>query len=505
MVGSFAVTATAHAAPPRQGPPPQAVVAMEAPVPQPVMPAEPEGAEGTPAAVEATAPQPDVEVEAEAATQVETATPQVASANEPATAKTEATPPAEAPGDEAAAEASEDEVAPWVPRKEAKLMREHEVDLGRATYKPGKGLSIVSKNGRFALVTRLRAQFRYTFEHDGETDDASHSMQIRRARLQFVGHYFNEHNRYKVELAFSPRDLGFSDGVPHNTPLLTWYLEFDYLRDLTIRLGQYKIPYSRQRVISSGDLQLVDRALANGEFNLDRDIGIDVRSKDLFGLGRLRYYAGVYLGEGRDQYQASSFDLMYLGRVEVLPFGLFDDYSEADFERTAKPRLSIGAAYAFIDDAQGNRGVLGSTPTDGGTTDYHNVTGDFMFKILGLSLSGEVFYRAGERNFGDAVVVDDAGVEMPAPREAARNGLGWFGQGGFLIPRVPVEIAGRYSQIHPIGDGSALVSRDEAGGGLSWYIAQHPLKLQMDYFHQWDEGAISRGSDQLRVQLQGAF
>lgn len=391
-----------------------------------------------------------------------------------------------------------------VPRRQNVLMRDHEVALGKMKFQPGKGLVVASENGRFKLATRLRAQFLYTLQHDGVENDIEHGLQIRRARLQFGGHVFNEHNRFKAELAFSPRDEGF-DGTPHHTPLLDWYAELDYLRDLTLRIGQYKVPYSRQRVISSGNLQLVDRSMANGEFNLDRDIGLDLRSKDLFGLGRLRYYAGVYLGEGRDQYDLSSFDLMYLGRVEVLPFGSFKDYSEADFERSRRPRLSLGAAYGFVDDAVRNRGIKGKTPTDGGTTDYHNATADFMFKIVGLSLSGEFFYRHGRRDFGDATVVDEMGGEMPAPREDPRNGIGWFLQGGFLVPRLPLEIAGRYGQVRALGVRTSLPNLDEAGGGLSYYFAHHPLKLQLDYFHTWEDAVLPRGSDRVRLQLQTAF
>ncbi len=391
------------------------------------------------------------------------------------------------------------------PRGEAERVGKHPVEPEKGTYKPGTGLTLTSKDGRFQLATRLRAQFRYTLDHEGESNDLSHGLQIRRARLQFKGHVFNEHNRFKTELAVSPRDMGFDGDVTHRTPILDWYFDFDYLRDLTVRIGQYKVPFSRQRVVSSGDLQLVDRSLANGEFNLDRDIGLDLRSKDLFGLGKLRYYAGVYFGEGRDQYRPSNFDMFYLARVEVLPFGMFQDYKEADFERSLRPRLSLGAAYAFVDGAVGNKGIRGSTPSDGGTTDYHNATADMMFKLGGLSVFADVFFRQGTRTFGDAVVVEDDGTEAPAPREAPRNGVGWSAAAGYLIPRVPLELAGRYSQMLPTQGATSLSRRDEAGGGISYYFAGHPLKLQLDYFAQYRDGRVRDAGNVVRLQLQAAF
>ena len=132
------------------------------------------------------------------------------------------------------------------------------VDASQIKFKPGKGLEIVSTDGDFKMVTRLRAQMRYTFNQ--ESDELSHGFQLRRARLMFKGNVFGKHNRYKFELAVSPKDIGLgSDGTISKSPLLDWYFHFGQHRDLTLRMGQYKVPYSRQRVVSSGNLQMVDR------------------------------------------------------------------------------------------------------------------------------------------------------------------------------------------------------------------------------------------------------
>lgn len=384
------------------------------------------------------------------------------------------------------------------------LFREHEVS-GDATFKPGKGLEFRSSNGRFSLATRLRAQFLYTMESATLSPQTTHGLQIRRARLQFKGHFWNKHNRFKTELAFSPRDEGLKDGMPHRTPILDWYLDFTYLRDLTLRVGQYKVPYSRQRVVSSGDLQLVDRSTANGEFNLDRDIGVDLRSKDLFGLGHLRYYAGVYMGEGRDQFEMTNFDMVYLARLEVLPFGIFKDYAEVDFERTLKPRLSVGAAYSYVDGATRTKGIRGSIPSDGGTTDFHNATADLMFKFGGLSIFADVFYRQGRRHYGNATLEDESGNIVVSDQEAARNGIGWSAQAGVLIPRTFLELAGRFAQVRPTTSSSLIETTDEVGGGASYYFAGHPMKLQLDYFAHVNEQQWHYPDNIVRLQLQAAF
>lgn len=395
----------------------------------------------------------------------------------------------------AAPEAGAEKPNPLLPPKQLDFLGKHAVDNGKNAYKPGAGLHLESNDGAFALETRLRAQLRYEVSFgDGP---AEHVFQIRRARLQFKGHAFNKHNKFKVELAFSPRDLSVKDGVPHRTPLLTWYMEFDYLRDLTVRVGQYKIPYSRQRVVSSGDLQMVDRSLANGEFNHDRDIGLDIRSKDIGGLGHLRYYAGVYMGEGRDfgdKNATKDFKLHYLGRFEVLPLGMFKDYEEADMSRSLTPKLAIGGAYSFHHGSQGLRGVLGTPPEDEGTTDYHSMNVDYVFKVAGFSSTGEFHLRQGTRHPGDA-----------GPVTPARNGMGWAVQAGFLVPRIPFEVAAAYSGMTGLGDDTSLSEEHSVGMGLSYYFAGHPWKIQADYFHLWDGDSATAAGNAFRTQLQLAF
>jgi phosphate-selective porin OprO/OprP len=483
--------------------------------PEPVLdtPPPPEPSEpGTPSEPEATEPS---ETESETETETEPVEPEAAAkpAPEPPEPEPEPEPePTEAAAEPPpAAEPSAEEkcrakASPLVPRRELDMLcPENEVDPATLRYKPGTGLVITSKNKRFQINMRMRMQLLGTLEN--RDDKTLQGLQIRRARLAFKGYVFNENIGYKTELAFAPSDLNY-DGVPHQTPIFDWFFDITYLRDLQFRIGQYKVPFNRVRVVSSADLELVDRSIANAEFNLDRDIGADFHSDDFLGLGKLRYNAGVWAGEGRDLNRLDTFELMYIGRAEYLPFGDFEDYKEGDFERTPEPRLSLGFAYAFVDQAKRNRGILGAIPTDGGTLDSHNWTGDVVFKISGFSLTSEVYVRSIQRNYGDATVLDELGNEVPAEREAPRNGLGWYVQAGYLIPHVPLGIAGRYTQIRKRrfhGNPSSLPESDEAGGGLSWYFAQHPLKLQLDYFHVWEPGMVAEGADRVRLQAQVGF
>lgn len=373
------------------------------------------------------------------------------------------------------------------------------------SFKRGKGIKIASGDNAFALYFRPRVQLRLAIARDGSDNDVTLAFMIRRARLAMTGHMFGEDLKFKAELAFSPNDVGIKNGAPTLSPLLDWYVHSAHFRDFNVRAGQYKVSYSRQRVVSSGNLQLVDRSLAQGEFNLDRDVGAEVFSKDVLGLKMFRYSAGIHIGEGRDAFVPGDLGLLYLARAEFLPLGWWsgtfkDDYKEVDLERRTRPQVSLGMAYGFLDEAKGNRGIKGSTPADGGTTDTHNVTADLMAKWYGFSLFAEGFGRYGTRNPGTEK--DENGDDIPI--EVARNGIGASVQAGYLVPVVDLELAGRYSLVRPVLD-SSLKGSDEVGLGFSYYFGGHSLKIQTDVSHRFSDYDLVGGRTEFRTQLQAAF
>ena len=127
-----------------------------------------------------------------------------------------------------------------------------------------------------------------------------------------------------------------------------------------------------------------------------------------------------------------------------------------------------------------------------------------VFMWMGLSLHAEATLRHGVRHGGGAV---DA-MGNPIPNEIPRDGLGWFAQAGYLLPEVPVEVAARYGELRPITawGPTALTERHELGVGLNWFIHEHALKLQADFFELWEY--TSRGEqreERVRVMFQASL
>jgi hypothetical protein len=382
----------------------------------------------------------------------------------------------------------------YLPRGEAARNAAATVVRPGVRFAVGKGLKLASADDRYSLSLSLRTGVLYSMKRTPDAG-AAHGFDLRRLRLLLFGSVFGRHNTYYVQLGLAPRDLDLRDGVVHSSPVLDTYLRFDHLRDLTVTVGQYRVPFSHERNVSDVNPLLIDRSLVNGEFSLDRDIGVGVHSNDLAGLGRLRYYSGVFAGEGREIGHLIDPGFLYVARVDFLPFGLFDDYESSDLPRSRRFRAQFGGAYAFHADARRDRGTLGDPFADGGTMSAHNITADMSLKWCGWSLDAAFHWRRGRRNPGDAVDGDG----RPIPVTAPRNGQGWMIQTAFLIPKTRLEPALRWSAARGLGD-TSMRDRDELGGGLNYYFVGHNLKLQIDYFHTWDRLAMTE--DLLRVQLQ---
>jgi len=378
------------------------------------------------------------------------------------------------------------------------------------SFKPGDGVKITSADKDFSIGLGFRFQLLYTLLNDDQSvkpePETTQSIQIRRARLVVGGNAFGEHNKYRLELAVAPRDVDMDKGIPMS-PLLEAYAEFDYLKDLTIRAGQYKVPYDRIRMIADFGRQLVDTPPVTSEFTLDRDIGVEVKSNDLFSLGLLKYHLGIYSGKGRNSFSSPNLGLLYVGRVEVLPLGLFEDYLESDHQRTG-PRLALGVAAARLVGGLKDRGTTGNAlavSTVSGASDvadFDMVTADAIFKLYGFSALAALYYRTAEQ----FTTVDAAtGQPLVAPKPS-RDGTGFALQAGYLVPRTGFEVAARYMSINGKDEPghNALDSAKgtkELGGGLNYFFAQHNFKLQTDFFRLWTK-EVSDGYNQFRVQMQ---
>ena len=145
----------------------------------------------------------------------------------------------------------------------------------------GKGLfNLVGQDSTWTMKIAARMQFLGTalFE-DGESTKSN--FLVRRARLKFDGFAFSPKLKYKLELGLSNRDIAGASQFTSNAPryILDAVIKYNFAPGFELWFGQTKLPGNIERVISSGNLQQVDRSLLNSRFNIDRDLGIQLRHK----------------------------------------------------------------------------------------------------------------------------------------------------------------------------------------------------------------------------------
>ncbi len=336
----------------------------------------------------------------------------------------------------------------------------------------GKGVGIISPDSLFLLNIRFRMQNRLGLQTISATNPDIRQVEarVRRLRLRLDGYLYSTRLNYTIQLSFSRADMDFDDtGFPNI--VRDAFVVYNFSPRFAIGLGQTKLPGNRQRVVSSGDLQLPDRSIVNARFNIDRDFGVQFYYNNH--LGSLHYLlrGAVSLGEGRN-ITASDRGLSYTGRVELYPLGLFannGDYFEGDLMREPRPRISIGLSWSANYNTTRTGGQLGKPLFE--PRDMTTGMADFLFKHRGWSLAAEFLYRQA---------VNPVTTDTTGNIRYIFSGSGLNAQLSRLF-RSNFEAVARYSEVFP---GAAiqeyeLHTRQYTIGG-NYYLRGHRVKLQTD-------------------------
>jgi hypothetical protein len=349
----------------------------------------------------------------------------------------------------------------------------------------GKGLiNFTAKDSTFSVKFAPRIQGRYiaSMGYNGEAyDDAELNFLIRRARLKFSGFAYSPKLKYKVELGLSNRDLSGANQYNRDTPryILDAVVMWNFYENFELWAGQTKLPGNVERVVSSANLQLIDRSILNSRFNIDRDVGVQLRHHTALGGDFImREKIALSQGEGRNVTEGNEGGLQYTGRVEFLPFGKFKskgDYSQGDLKREDTPKLMVGFTYDFNNNAVKTRSNLGSymTLSDGSLyeTNISTFFADAMFKYKGFAFMGEYANRDADA----PVAVNLDGTEAGS---IVTVGNALNVQASYLF-KSNYELTTRYATINY----DAITGNDTQAQytlGVSKYVVGHSLKIQAD-------------------------
>ncbi len=396
--------------------------------------------------------------------------------------------------------------------------------MSQANFKAkfGQGIKMTSADTSMTMKFQLRMQHLFEMKQDlGEDLFSENGFEsnylVRRARLKFGGHVYTPRLKYKVELGLSNRDISTNkeDGNGRNGSrlILDAVLKYKFHDNWTVWVGQTKLPGNRERVISSANLQFVNRSNVNSKFNIDRDMGIQLHGKYGESFVVKPKFAWT-MGEGRNITEGNFGGYNYTGRLEFLPMGEFEgkkeDYNSSDLMRQSTPKLAVAGTINFNDDAVRQQGQLGSfvylqeydaiTETyvstgNYATADLASLQLDMMFKYRGVSMMAEY---ANTQNLNPP----NAENTTENTSKNFNTGQGLNVQLGYLFKN-NFEVAGRFTGIEPDNDRSGISKINEYTLGASKYFVGHNLKIQSDlsYIDQFGKD----GAVRFRLQVEMQF
>lgn len=341
-------------------------------------------------------------------------------------------------------------------------------------YNYGRGVGLTSPDSLFQFNIRFRMQNRATFEFD-EGEETGISAQIRRLRLRFDGFVGNPHFLYVIQLSFAPGDVGVIEEGENINVIRDAVLFYRPNRHWNIGFGQTKLPGNRQRVNSSGALQLTDRSINNARFNIDRDFGLQVyylnSHPTTFGY---EIKTAISTGEGRNWTKTSDNKLAYTSRLELYPFGSFTKdgvFFEGDLMRETTPKLMLAGTYHLNQGARRTQGQLGNDLFE--SRELTSVLLDAMLKYNGWSFQTSFM----SRDTPNAIVINP---EDSNERQFVVVGNGVDSQLSYIFPN-NIELIGRYSKSNPNREIAELLPKArEFTFGLTKYIWEHAFKLQAE-------------------------
>lgn len=202
-----------------------------------------------------------------------------------------------------------------------------QVEANKFLSHGSKGFEFVDQSGNYLMNLEFRGQFRLSYPTDNDPinlddyQDEQVKLGIKRARIKVGGHSFKPWFKYYLEYEL------FSSN------LLDFRLMYEKIPWLKVKVGQWKVQYNRERIISSGKQQTMERSILTRVFTVDRQQGLSV-----FGhikgekLLNLNYWVSVFMGTGRGNFENDDNHMMYMSRIQWNFMGQELKFSGSDLE-----------------------------------------------------------------------------------------------------------------------------------------------------------------------------
>lgn len=344
-----------------------------------------------------------------------------------------------------------------------------------------KGIELRTNDNKFLFQLQSRLQFRFSTPNDQDPvtyDDYSQDKQttfkINRARLKVGGHAFQPWLNYYWEYELSQSNL------------LDFRIMVEKYEWLSLKVGQWKVEFTRERFISSGEQQTVDRSLINRPFTVDRQMGAEVyghlKGK---GIADFNYWAAALTGTGRGNTANDDNNLMYFGRAQWNFLGRFLDFEGSDLEFHEKPTPII--AFSAIT----NRSPYTRfSQSGGGYLDGFEDGASGQYRINQWNFETAFMYRgfSWQSEWHTKEIIDKLDNNKMTVMKGNYIQAGYFFHNAFHWWPKKLEIAGRFATYRP--DNSIRDNlQNESTVAFNWFFNGHKNKLttEFSYFDYQDK------------------
>ena len=372
----------------------------------------------------------------------------------------------------------------------------------RVEWRDGKTRFTLGDNFYLEMSNRIQPRFTLEMPDDavqlagtGGKGDSKPSFRLRRAKFKLEGWFYKPWLEYEIQMNWP--DV-------NNTPPGQFLEDADIDLDLSkhhskafrLRFGQFKAPYGRQQITSSGAQQFVDRAIQDARFNDARETGFAVWGTLL--TNKIDWRAMASNGNGRTQTANDNDKFLYTARVMWQAVGnvrmnqwasgaLLTEGDLGDSAAANGPLLAVAGQYSNNDRFNATTAV-----------DQRNRTwgADYTFKYKGFASVAEADWRNTKLEQGPGF--DQNGYLVQAS-------YAWKAPG--IVGSSFWEIALRYVKIDPT-DLTPNNDQTEIGAAFNYYYNRHNLKLQADWRQIKDDGANAGAgtkNNEFRFQTQFIF
>ncbi len=345
-----------------------------------------------------------------------------------------------------------------------------------AGYDGGFFMAGDSDKGGFKLDIGAQLQFRWiaNFSDDdtGAGDEFDAGFQLRRTKIALEAELYDD---WTAELVLAADREDGSVGIED------FKIGYEINDEFDVAVGNFKLPFLREELLSSKRQLAVDRSLTTEFFTLDRSEQIQLG----YSSGNIK--AAIAISDGLDEefstIGADPVDFAITGRVDVTLMGSSSQGKDfVAWTSDDDTYLGVGAAvhYQAGDDDNADN----SSESD---ADYLAWTVDALFKSQGLSVMG-------------AVTGGDVSSAAPGVAGGERSPLGFLAQAGYMVTDKFQPFV-RYDYIDPDGDQADFGAASEVDTvqaltfGANYYIQKHNLKLTGDVVWVFDGALPGEAND----------